>query len=128
MHIQPEPYSMPKFTWYDSWTHAIFQRKPALHSQKSVVRERKVFYVMSQHCVWVLLQNKLIKVKPLCVFKIWKEKKIKPFDKGNPYFQASDMLFVELRRIVAFVQNHLKPGTLHGAFCLLEFSIPPEIY
>lgn len=32
-----------------------------------------------------------------------------PFDKGSLYFQAHGMLFVELKRTEAFVQNHLKP-------------------
>lgn len=43
-----------------------------------------------------------------------------PSDKGNPYSQASDMLFVELKKIEAFFQNLLKPDMLLGAFYPLE--------
>lgn len=44
-----------------------------------------------------------------------------PFDKGNPYFQASDMLFVELRRIGASLQNFQEPDMLLGVSCPPEF-------
>lgn len=43
-----------------------------------------------------------------------------PSDKGIPYFQASDMLFVELQKIETFFQNHLKLDMLLGAFYPLE--------
>lgn len=43
-----------------------------------------------------------------------------PSDKGNPYSQASDMLFVELKKIEAFFQNLLKPDMLLCAFYPLE--------
>lgn len=39
-----------------------------------------------------------------------------PSDKGNPYFQARDMQFGELKRTGVSVQNHLKIDILLYAF------------
>lgn len=43
-----------------------------------------------------------------------------PSDKGNPYSQVNDMLFVELKKIEAFFQNLLKPDMSLCAFYPLE--------
>lgn len=50
-----------------------------------------------------------------------------PSDKGNPYFQARDMQFGELKRTGVSVQNHLKIDILLYAFYpLAPWSHPKD--
>lgn len=53
-------------------------------------------------------------------------KKCLPFGIGNPYFQASGMPLVELRKIEFFFQNLSKIDTLLYVFYPLLFLVLPE--